>query len=106
MKKHGVYHYQVNTFKYILFYELPNLREFYITQDSFHNVNSNLEICDYPKLQTIYIGARSFQNVNNLKICNNNNLETINFGGFGGMDDSSFMYTDSVVFESIKYIIQ
>ena len=36
-----------------------------------------LEICNYPNLQKIVINSNSFQNINSLTICNNNELEVI-----------------------------
>ena len=69
--------------------DIPNLKK-----------DDDLEICDYPYLEKIVVKENSLKNMNLLKICNNEELETIEIGNGDWDDDSSFRNVDNVIFES------
>ena len=53
-----------------------------IIEEGFGNdYYGNLIIKDYPNLQSIVVKKNSLQNLNSLKICNCDNLKTVDFEG-------------------------
>ena len=69
--------------------DIPNLKK-----------DDDLEICDYPYLEKIVVKENSLKNMNLLKICNNEELKTIEIGNGDWDDDSSFRNVNNVIFES------
>ena len=59
----------------------------------------NLVIENYPNLEKIVVKKNSLQNLNSLKICNNDKLKTIE------VEDSAFENVQNVIIESIFEMI-
>ena len=55
---------------------------------------------NYPNLQSIVVKKNSLQNLNSLKICNCEELKTIEIEN-GEWRDSAFLYVKNVIIESI-----
>ena len=75
-------------FDYLIFSNLPNLREMVIGEGCFREVKDDLVIENYPNLEKIVVDENSLMNLNSLKICNCEKLKTIE--------------TEFKVFENIK----
>ena len=56
----------------------------------------NLVIENYPNLEKIIVKKRSLQNLNSLKICNNEKLKTIE------IEDGAFENVKNLIIESIS----
>ena len=81
-------------------FELPefekDIEEMIIDEEFGNDYFGNLIIQNYPNLQSIVVKKNSLQNLNSLKICNCEKLETIE------VEDSGFENVDKVIVESIS----
>ena len=66
----------------------------------FNKVEDDLVIEDYPNLEKIVVKKNSLQNLNSLKICNNEKLKTIEIEN-GDFLDGAFGNVNNVIIESI-----
>ena len=67
-----------------------------IIEEGFGNdYDGDLVIENYPNLEKIAVKKDSLQNLNSLKICNNEKLKTIE------IEDGALCYVKNVIFESI-----
>ena len=80
-------------FDYFIFSNLPNLQEMSI--GGLKKVKTTLVIENYPNLEKIVVKKYSLQNLNSLKICNNEKLKTIE------IENGAFRNVKNVVIESI-----
>ena len=64
-------------FDYFTFSNLPKLQEMIIGERCFNGLKDDLVIENYPNLEKIVVKKNSLQNLNSLKICNNEKLKTI-----------------------------
>ena len=64
-------------FDYLIFSNLPNLKEMIIGEGYFKERKDDLVIENYPNLEMIIVKKQSLQNLNSLKICNCEKLNTI-----------------------------
>ena len=83
----------------ILPFELPefgkDIKEMIIEEEFGNDYYGNLVIENYPNLKKIVVKKNSLNNLNSLKICNNEKLKTIE------IEDGAFYYVKSVIIESI-----
>ena len=56
---------------------------------------------NYPNLEKIVVKNNSLQNLNSLKICNNEKLKTIEIEDSEGWKNGVFMNLNNVIIESI-----
>ena len=72
-------------FDYFIFLNLPNLQEMIIGYGCLNEWKYDLVIENYPNLEKIVVKKDSLNNLNSLKICNNEQLKTIEIedGCFG-----------------------
>ena len=87
-------------FDYLIFSNLPNLQEMIIGEGCFNEVKDDLVIENYPNLEKIVVKKYSLQNLNSLKICNNEKLKTIEIED-GGLFRGAFVNVKNVIIESI-----
>ena len=66
-----------------------------IGEGCFNEEKDDLVIANYPNLEKIVVKKKSLQNLNSLKICNNEKLKTIE------IEDYAFEYVKNVIIESI-----
>ena len=59
----------------------------------------NLVIENYPNLEKIVVKKRSLQNLNSLKICNNDKLKTIEIENGDGWEENGRWYYDGAFLE-------
>ena len=71
------------------------LKNLIISSNSLNDLKTTLEISGFNNLEKIVVGGGSLQNLNSLKICNNEKLNTIE------IESSSFYYVKTVVIQSI-----
>ena len=87
-------------FDNLSFSNLPKLQEMIIGEECFNKFNDDLVIANYPNLEKIVVKKKSLQNLNSLKICNNEKLKTIEIED--GEDwNGAFYYVKNVIIESI-----
>ena len=75
-----------------------------IIEEEFGNdYYGNLVIENYPNLEKIVVKKNSLQNLNSLKICNNEKLKTIEIedGDEWGLKNGAFYNVKDVIIESI-----
>ena len=91
---------------------LDRLKVLDIGEECFNNVQCDLEICNYPILQKIIVRKNSLQNLNSLKICNNESLHSIEIedGQRWSTNElffvnGAFFNVNTVVFESMNIIM-
>ena len=79
--------------------ELPefgkDIKEMIIEEDFGNDYFGNLVIENYPNLEKIVVKKNSLKNLNSLKICNNEQLKTIE------IENSAFSNVNNVIIESI-----
>ena len=89
----------------ILSFELPefekDIEEMIIESGSGNDYYGNLIIQNYSNLQSIIVKKNSLRNLNSLKICNCENLKTIEIEDSDDWDDSAFNNVKNVIIESI-----
>ena len=73
-----------------------------IIEEVFGN-DGNLVIENYPNLEKIVVKENSLQNLNSLKICNNDKLKTIEIED-SSWRDGAFKNVNNVIIESISII--
>ena len=75
-----------------------------IIEEEFGNdYYGNLVIENYPNLEKIVVKKNSLQNLNSLKICNNEKLKTIETEN-GERSDAAFVFIKKLSIESKKHI--
>ena len=79
---------------------LPNLLVFEFGENCLNEWKGDLVIDNYPNLQSIVVKKRSLNNLNSLKICNCEKLETIETED-GDWEDGAFNNVKNVIIESI-----
>ena len=91
---------------------LDRLKVLAVGEECFNNVKCDLEICNYPILEKIIVRKNSLQNLNSLKICNNESLHSIEIedGQRWSTNElffvnGAFFNVDTVVFESMNIIM-
>ena len=67
----------------------------------FREVKDDLLIENYPNLEKIVVKKNSLNNLNSLKICNNEKLKTIEIEDSEGWKNGIFMNLNNVIIESI-----
>ena len=68
----------------------------------FNEVKDDLVIANYPNLEKIIVQLNSLQNLNSLKICNNEKLKTIEIeDGDERWNNGAFRNVKNVIIESI-----
>ena len=72
------------------------LKNLIISANSLNDLKTTLEISGFDNLEKIVVGGGSLQNLNLLKICNNEKLNTIE------IEDYAFRFVLNVIFESIN----
>ena len=79
------------------------IKELEIGKNCLNEWKGDLVIENYPNLQSIVVKKESLQNLNSLKICNCENLKTINIED-GDIDDwsSAFCNVNEVIINSIR----
>ena len=86
-------------------FELPGFRkdikEMIIEEEFGNDYYGNLVIENYPNLEKIVVKKNSLQNLNSLKICNNEKLKTIEIED-GDWREGAFMNVKNVIIESIS----
>ena len=75
------------------------LKNFSVSTYSLNNLNGDLILSDFDNLEKIIVGENSLQNLNLLKICNNEKLLTFEIG------DLAFRFVNNVIIESIRTIL-
>ena len=76
------------------------LKNLIISSNSLNDLKTTLEISGFNNLEKIVVGGGSLQNLNSLKICNNEELNTIEIAEY------AFRFVLNVIIESInKYLI-
>ena len=88
-------------FDYITFSNLPNLQEMIIGEGFFNEWKDDLVIENYPNLEKIVVKKKSLQNLNSLKICNNEKLKTIEIENSDWYGNGAFRNVKNVSIESI-----
>ena len=95
-------------FDYLIFSNLPNLQELVIGEGCFNELEDDLVIENYPNLEKIVVKKYSLQNLNSLKICNNDKLKTIVIEDGENWEEKgerrangAFYYVKNVIIESI-----
>ena len=91
---------------------LDRLKVLAVGEECFNNVKCDLKICNYPILQKIIVRKNSLQNLNSLKICNNESLHSIEIEdgrkwyvmGIVYVN-GAFINVNTVVFESMDIIM-
>ena len=83
-------------FDYFTFSNLPNLQSFEIGIVCLNELKNDFVIENYPNLEKIVVKKNSLQNLNSLKICNNEKLKTIEIEG------DAFYFVKNVIIESIS----
>ena len=85
-------------------FELPGfekyIKEMIIEEDFGNDYYGNLVIENYPNLEKIVVKKRSLNNLNSLKICNNEKLKTIETED-GDWREGVFRNVKNVIIESI-----
>ena len=76
------------------------IKELEIGEGYLNEVEDNLVIENYLNLEKIVVKNHSLQNLNSLKICNNEKLKTIEIED-GGWNSGAFMNVKNVIIESI-----
>ena len=80
-------------------FELPgfakDIKEMIIEEEFGNDYFGNLVIANYPNLEKIVVKKNSLQNLNSLKICNNDKLNTIEIKAF------AFRNVKNAIIESI-----
>ena len=71
-----------------------------IGEGCFNEVKDDLVIENYPNLEKIVVKKGSLQNLNLLKICNNEKLKTIEIENGVWRDDGAFYNVKKVIIES------
>ena len=90
-------------FDYFMFSNLPNLQEMIIGEGCLNEVKDDLVIENYPNLEKIVVKIDSLQNLNSLKICNNEKLKTIEIEDGNEWEDNEW-YTNGA-FKNVKNVI-
>ena len=72
------------------------LKNLIISANSLNDLKTTLEISGFDNLEKIVVGGGSLQNLNSLKICNNEKLNTIE------IEDYAFRFVLNVIIESIN----
>ena len=76
-----------------------------IGEGCFNEVKDDVLIENYPNLEKIVVKKNSLQNLNSLKICNNEKLKTIDIeDGEMWKKDGAFQNVKNVIIESISTI--
>ena len=88
-------------FDYLTFSNLPKLQEMIIGEECFNKFNDDLVIANYPNLEKIIVKNNSLKNLNSLKICNNEQLKTIEIEDSEIWNEGAFYYVKNVIIESI-----
>ena len=92
-------------FDYFTFSNLPNLQSFKTGEGCFNGVKDDLVIENYPNLEKIVVKKNSLQNLNSLKICNNEKLKTIEIEDGEEWRAGAFGYVKDVVIKSIFILL-
>ena len=71
------------------------LKNMVINENSLNNLKTNLEISSFDNLEKILVKENSLKNLNSLKVCHNEKLNTIE------IEYSAFWYVKNVIIESI-----
>ena len=87
-------------------FELPefgkDIKEMIIEEEFGNDYYGNLVIENYPNLEKIVVKKNSLQNLNSLKICNNEKLKTIEIeDGEEWKENGAFWNVKNVIIESI-----
>ena len=75
------------------------LKNLSVSTYSLNNLNGDLILSGFDNLEKIIVGENSLQNLNLLKICNNEKLLTFEIG------DLAFRFVNNVIIESIRIIL-
>jgi len=75
------------------------LKNLIIDYTSLNNLNGDLILSGFDNLEKIMVEENSLQNLNLLKICNNEKLLTFEIG------DLAFRFVNNVIIESIRTIL-
>ena len=75
------------------------LKNLSVSTYSLNNLNGDLILSGFDNLEKIIVGENSLQNLNLLKICNNEKLLTFEIG------DLAFRFVNNVIIESIRTIL-
>ena len=75
-----------------------------IGRSCFRKLKNDFVIENYPNLEKIVVKNNSLQNLNSLKICNNEKLKTIEIED-GEYDDCALCNAKNVIIESISTIL-
>ena len=70
-----------------------------IGEGCFYGIEDDLVVENYLNLEKIVVKKYSFQNLNSLKICNNEKLKTIE------IDNYAFCFVKNVIIECISIMI-
>ena len=77
------------------------LKNLIISANSLNDLKTTLEISGFDNLEKIVVGGGSLQNLNSLKICNNEKLKTIEIEDGERWNTGAFRNVKNVVIESI-----
>ena len=80
---------------------MPLLREINIGSGCFKKMECDLEICNFPNLETIKIQQSSFPNPNSFIIRNNDKLNSIEIGN-NACQNVSNLILDSIFFACVN----
>ena len=81
------------------------LRNLIVNENSLNNLNGDLILSGFDNLEKIVVKSRALQNLNSLKICNNEKLSIFDISNGWNDGTGAFRLVKNVIIESIIEII-